>query len=97
MKNEINRELLDIPREQWADMWGSTQHLIANVIDVIQWNTYAVYKSQAGRQHVPQPKPMKRPTYGKQPESPKTVQQKPRSLKDLGGFMGAKFNAAKPS
>ena len=84
---------MEIPREQWTDMWESTQHLLASLIDVTQWNTYAIYKSQAGRQAVPKPKPIDRPKYGKQPE-PKTARKKPTSLRELGGFMEQQFRNA---
>lgn len=93
-KNEISREVMKISKVEWDDLWLSTNHLLADIIDTLQWNIYAIYKSQAGKGSIPKPKPIKRPQYT-EPEKP-VQERKPRSLRDLHGMMGQKIIDTKP-
>lgn len=88
VKNEVNREVLEVSKVEWDDMWMSQQHLLADIVDMQQWVIYAIYKSQAGRAFIQKPKPVTRPTYGKKAVVKK---EKPKSLRDLDGFFAKKL------
>ena len=83
---------MEIKKAEWDDLWLSTNHLLADLIDLQNWTIYAIYKSVAGKGQIPKPKPIKRPQYGDEPRP----DPKPRSLRELKGFMGEKIlNAGK--
>jgi hypothetical protein len=64
------------------------------MLDMQQWTIYAIYKSQAGKGQIPKPKPVRRPKYGR--DKKQEIAEKPRSLRELQGFMGEKIvNAGK--
>lgn len=58
--NRISRAVLEI--EPGTEVWKSTEPLIADLIDAVNYNTYVLTQSNS-KQRVKQPKPYPRPDY----------------------------------